>query len=579
MAEPTHRRQIEQEAEDHIALGLLLRRKRSREKQAEVRRIMAGPEAVARKIERIRRLDAPPPQAAEAEAATPEEAAERSPDPRALSLVKAHPAPASFWSFAFKELPRLRAFGRRTHTLQVSLLPPAVRADPALKTFFTRSLPPWAGELAGRLQPVLEMGWLHLTKRQYNGLALLARLCERVQATDFTRLAYGERGLIDRLRRLEALFLLLRSSKDVVADLQGSLRTVFEKKSRLDSEYRPAAELVDRILGEEGSLPSLHNCLLALNMVKARRFLKLEDLIRGDLPEAVSDSEFDCSPAVREKIREYVDSTLETLAALHAQLSEVRRLGSYLDYDEAGELDTRLLAAFYESKEPGASQRLEADRENLMLLAPRLFASFERVFLPLLAGSLPVEGQPRAVLFEPLFFQTEFTRLAGVVERLEQATFGYAHFPYSRYLAIRGSNLGAIPKELEVLQMVDVGLSILLTVGKSLVRVLGGSGVGLQGGEPEAPLSPSVLQGRRYRVPYAERRILPKGFLHGLTVTEALRRAASLCFASGVLLQDPAVFQLFGREGKLASQLAAALKQVEHLVDAKTFAELKLRYV
>ena len=94
----------------------------------------------------------------------------------------------------FRELPRLRAFGRRTHTLLVSWLPPAVRADPALKGFLTQTLQPWAAELSQRLKPVLELGWLHLTKRQYNWIAVLARLAERILAADFAHLPWRDRN-------------------------------------------------------------------------------------------------------------------------------------------------------------------------------------------------------------------------------------------------------------------------------------------------------------------------------------------------------------------------------------------------
>jgi len=573
MAERTNRKQIEREAEDHIALGLLLRKRRSQQRRAEVQRIMAGPDGVAQKIDLIRRLDS------RSEEDPPvEERTERSAAPRAQQSVKTSPPAASFWSFAFRELPRIRAFGRRTHTLQASWFPPSVRADPAVKRFFVQSLLPWAGELARRLQPVLELGWLHLGKRQYNWVAVLARLADRALATDFAHLSYRDPHLVDSLRRVETPFLLLYSSGGIKAEVLHSLRLVFEKKSRLESEYGPTADLVNRLLDPEGSLPSLYNCLLALNMVRARRLLKLEDLIRPDLRDAVSSTEFDCSAEVRKRIQEYVESTLENAATLHAQLTEVRGLAGYLAYDDKGELDTRLLASLYESKAEGAGGRLEEDQENLMVLAPRLFGVFERALLPLLAGSLTLEGAPKAVLFEPYFFQAEFVRLGGIVEKLEKAIFGFVNFPYKRYLAIRGSSMGAIPKEVEMLQLIDEGLAVLFTLGKSLARVLALSGVGFRAGEPETPLDPSALQGNPFRLPHAERRIESKGFLNGLTVQEAIRRTVSLCFSAGVLLQDPAVFLQFGKESKLAAQLAASLRQLEHLLDEQTFTELKLRY-
>jgi hypothetical protein len=578
------RRKIEREAEEHIALGLLLRKRRSPRRREEVERILAGPQSVGKKIERIRRLDAEP------EAGQPEEAtgavrepeaegrgqgpeagpAERSERPPA-HRVKASPPAASFWSFVLRELPRLRAFGRRTHTLLTSWFPPAVRADPALKGFLTQSLQPWAAELGRRLKPVLELGWLHLTKRQYNWLVVLARLAERIVAADFAHLPWRERNLVDSLRGLEAQFLLLHSHEGIPGELSSSLRTVFEKKSRLESDYPPAAELVRRLLSAEASLPSLYNCLLAFNMVKLRRLLALSDLLRGSLGPVVSSSEYDCPPEIRARIEEYVASSMENLQTLHAQLSELRRLSGYLSCDEKGQADTRLLAALYGPK-------WEAERANLMVLAPQLFRVFERAFQPLLSGTVAVEGAAKTALFEPAFFQTEFARLAAVSDKLEKAAFGLANFPFSRFLAIRSSSLGAIPKELEVLQLLEEGLAVLFNLGKALAQVLAMDGVGAREGEGERPLNASLLQGAPFRLPHAGRRLQAGEFLRGLTVREALARAIRVCFTASHLLQHPAVFLCFAKEPRLVAQLAATLGQLEHLLDEKTYAELKLRY-
>jgi hypothetical protein len=579
------RRKIEKEAEDHIELGLLLRRRRSPERRREVERILAGPQSAGEKVQRIRRLDreseAGQPREAEpdqeAEGGEPEqqsadrvESGERA-ERQAARRIKAAPPPASFWTFAFRELPRLRAFGRRTHTLLTTWLPPAVRADPALRGFLTQSLQPWAAELAQRLKPVLELGWLHLTKRQYNWLVVLGRLSERILAANFAHLSWRDRNLVDGLRGLETQFLLLYSREGLLQELISSLRMVFEKKSRLESDYQPAADLVRRILAPDGSLPSLYNCMLAFNMVKLRRLLGLPDLLRRNLGPLVNAAEFDCPPEIRARIEEYVASSLENLQTLHAQLTELRRLSGYLAYDEKGQADTRLLAALYGPK-------LEAERENLMVLAPRLFTAFERAFQPLLSGTVAVEGFPKAALFEPAFFQTEFTRLAVVADKLERAGFGLANFPFSRFLAIRTSNKGAIPKELEVLQLVEEGLAVLFNLGKVLARVLAMDGVGMREGGEERPLDTSLLQGEPFRLPHAGRRLQADGFLRGLTAREALERVIRVCFTTGHLLQDPAIFVHFGKEPRLAAQLGSTLRQLEHILDEKTYTELKLRY-
>jgi hypothetical protein len=353
---------------------------------------------------------------------------------------------------------------------------------------------------------------------------------------------------------------------------------VFEKKSKLESEYGPVADLVNRLLAEELTLPSLWNCLLALNMAKTRRFLSLGDLIRPGLGEAVSSVEYDCSPQVRAKIEEFVESSLEMLQALHEQLVEVRRINGYLVNDESGNLDTSLLSDFYESEAKGEGVLLEKDRENVMVLAPRFFTAFDRTFQALLNGRVAFAGGGRGAVFSPDCFQTELTRLRNAIEKLERAAFSYANFPYKRYLQIRASAMGAIPKEVEVLQLIDEGLAVIFGLGQSLARLLAMNGVGAPEGEGEQPVEASALQGKPFRLPFTGRKLQARGFLQGKSVAELLAQVTGICFAADFLFQDPAIFLLLGKERKISSQLQLKLGQLEHLVDEKTFSELKLRY-
>lgn len=576
------RKQIEKEADEHISLGMLLRRRRIPARAAAVRRVMAEPLSVAQKVERIRQIDAEssgePSESPAPEAPAAEERGERRELTRALQAVKVQPSPVSYWRYLLRERSKIRAFGRRTHTLLASWLPPGVRVDPRIARFFEQHLQPWAAELARRLEPVLDLGWLHLTKRQYNWIVVLKQLCDRLLATPFVRFNIRDPNLIDALRRLESLFLLLHHSEAVTQRLLSSLRTVFEKKSKLESEYGPVADLVNRLLAEELTLPSLWNCLLALNMAKTRRFLSLGDLIRPGLGEAVSAEEYDCSPQVRAKIEEFVESSVEMLQALHEQLVEVRRLSAYLANDESGNLDSRLLASFYETEVKGEGVLLEKDRENVMVLAPRFFTAFDRAFQALLTGKVTFAGGGKGAVFSPDCFQNELTRLRNAVEKLERAAFSYANFPYKRYLQIRASTMGAIPKEVEVLQLIDEGLAVIFTLGQSLARLLAMNGVGAGEGEGEQPVEASALQGKPFRLPFAGRRLQARGFLQGKSVAELLAQVTGICLEADVLFQDPAIFLLLGKESRIISQLQLKLRQLEHLVDEKTYTELKLRY-
>ena len=63
---------------------------------------------------------------------------------------------------------------------------------PVMLGFLAQTLQPWAAELGRRLKPVLELGWLHLTKRQYNWVVVLARLSARPKSTKIRPAPVGQ---------------------------------------------------------------------------------------------------------------------------------------------------------------------------------------------------------------------------------------------------------------------------------------------------------------------------------------------------------------------------------------------------
>ncbi len=55
--------------------------------------------------------------------------------------------------------------------------------------------------------------------------------------------------------------------------------------------------------------------------------------------------------------------------------------------------------------------------------------------------------------------------------------------------------------------------------------------------------------------------------LNGKTVAEALAAAVSLCFSSGLLLQDQFLYLFLGREQRNRGELASRIQMVENLLD------------
>jgi len=578
MAIAVSHREIEKEADENIALGRLLRKDRNEEKQKAVERILATDLRIPQKIEKIREIDEK--EGEEEVARIVQRAylqAVRRQFARIRNAIKAPQKSTPYLPYLLRERKRLREFGKETHVLETRFLPPGVRVNRELRDFFVRYLQNWAAELSPRLIPITEQGWLHLTPLQYNLVVLLKQMADKLLAFDFVHLNYRDRNLIDNLKRIESLFLMLHYRSDYLDSILSSVLKVYQKQGNKEEEGSETRNLAQRILVKEASLPSLYNCIVGLNMVKHRCFLTLADLMRPGLGETVSSKEFNCSADVRQRIDAYVQKSLESIKKLHSQLHEVRRLNSYLSYDERGSLDSSNLRRLYEKTIREDEGDYDVDQENVLLFGQRLFQAFYSNFLPLLNGKVQIGGVGRVAVFSRSFYEMEMARLGTVVEKLKKGPFHFSSFPLSQYLQVKEAKIGAIGNEAELIQLIDEGIAGLADLGKSLAKVLGSS-VGTLKAEKVEPLEPVIFQGKPYSLPYAEQRIRDRSYLGGKTVSEALADAASLCFTAGMLFRDRLVFFFLGNERRYEMELQAQTKLLKNLMAPDRYQELLSRY-
>lgn len=573
------REEIEREADDHIALGLLLRKDREEPKKSAVQKVLSNPLTIPQKIEKIREIDEKEDALAILHVVRQASAqAARSQVSRISRMIKKTTQSYSYFTFIFTEYRRVREFGRRSYVLETRFLPPGIRLDSQLPAFLAKEILTTAAELSLRLDPVVEHGWLHLTPRQYNLLVLLKRLADRIRAVEFSRLNLRDLNVVDRLRRVESLFLMLHYQPEIQQTIFGALRTFYEKQHEPEGENEKTNSLVLRILAEDCTVPSLFNCILGLNIFKHRRLLTLQDLVREGLGEMVDSVAFDCESSVRVRMDAYIDGGFESIGKLHEQLQEARRINSYLVFDDQGRPDTEVLAGFYESGDSREPFSFAADQENLVLLVPRLVRRFDRLFAPLLNGQCLLEETGRAVVFSRAFFELDFTKLRTMVEKLETGPYHFSNFPLARYLQIKGARIGAIGNELEVNELIGLGVGTLVDMGKTLMKILVLRTPGGAAGKAE-PLEPIVLQGKAFSLPYENGRLQTRSYMKGMTVMEALSLAVTICFTAGLLLQDDFLSVFLGKEKRLATELRSRMKLMENLLDPESYRDLSALYV
>ncbi len=505
---------------------------------------------------------------------------------RAQRALKRPQQEASYIGFLLRERRRLREFGRQTHVLETTVLPPGVRPAPGLQGFFVQSLQAWSSRLSPALKGLLEHGWLHLTPYQYNLLALLRRLSDRILAFDFVRLDYRSRHLVDRLRRIEQPFLTLACRGEHLVTILAAIRRVADKTHMEAEECAQLCTLAERLLAAEASLPSLHNALLGLNSVRNRRLTLLGDLVDLESPGLaglINSRDFDGGAGLRRRIDDYLQESLDSLRKLHAELSEVRRLAGYVHRGADGEADTGALAAFYAF----GGHDLNADLADTVLFAQRLCRRFDRVFFDLLGGRVTIADRGALRIFSRNFFENELDRLRGVGDKLEKGPFHFTNFPLQRYLRIQAGGLAAIGNEAEASALVQEAVAILVDLGKTAVRLLSlvipaaspasAASAASAGGEavqPPAALEPIVLQGRGFNWPAAGLRIGAPSALAGLSVAEALRQLVEVSLSVGLLCRDRFLDLFLAKRRRLESDLEARVRLLENLMAPEEHREL-----
>jgi hypothetical protein len=567
------RARIDREAEGQIQLGQLLRAQRPAAAQAAAERIAASALSVAMKIERIRTIDALKDHQAINETVRQTTAqAARLQAAREQRALKRPQKACSFLRFLFRERVRLTEFGRKTHVLETTFLPPGVRPARDLQGFFVRSLQAWAAGLSPSLKGLLEHAWLYLTPFQYNLLALLRKLCDRVLTFDFVHLDYRSRHLIDRLQRIERPFLTLACRDEHLPAILGAVQTVCKKTHAEEKECGELCSLAQRVLAPEATLPSLYNAVIGLNSIKNRRLMAMADLVSPGRGGLINTRDFDCDGQLRKRIDSYLRESLDSVRKLHEQLFEARRLGSYIRRDEGGEPDTSRLVALYTGE--GEGRDFLADQANTVRFASRLCRRFDRAFLPLLGGRITLADGTMTSIFSRNFFEVELSRLRTLADKLDKGPFHFTDFPLERYGRIKGGRLSAIGAEGEAIQLVDEATAILVDLGKTLARVLGLRGPAGDSGARQEPLEPIVLQGKSFTLPMENQRVAGPSPLANLTVAEALGEVVTICFSAGLLFRDRFLDLYLSREGKIDMELQTRLRLLENLMVPEDYREL-----
>ncbi len=578
---------IEQEAEAHIALGRLLRRDRPPELQQAVQKVLDSDLSTGSKVAKIRKLDGAVDQT-DASSATGDEGAEADKNDvqlwqplrftlgRLKTIIKLPHSQTSLLSYLFLEHRKIKEFGRKTHVFRPTVVLPRLQLDAAIPQFLSTSLQTWANRLLELLAPVLENGWELLSKRDYNMIVAMRKLCDEISGVNFKILNYRDRYFIDKIRNIEAMFFVFQYRHEHVDDLLENVSRVLFADGEHNDEAEEIELLIKTILTQGFSIPSLYDLLLGLNMMKLRRAVTYTDLVASDLGDLFNSAHFACGPNVQEEIESSVETLRDSILKLEAEHRRLRRVREYLPVNESGEFDDNLLEGFYEFEESRFEGVYRRDKENVVEFVPQFLRKLDVAFGPLLVGKLHLAKAGQVSVFGPQAFMQPIDQIRRLGFKLEQSSFGYRIFSYSRYIGIRRDGKGAIPVEAEIVKFLQEAINNCRALANKVAGIL-------ERAAREAPLDEDhpgeepVVSEVMSTLPHADEEILSSGYLHGRTVRASLEILVSLCFMVARYLYDKDIVDLHGSVEAVKNKVDSQLRNFERLADEGAFREVVAR--
>jgi hypothetical protein len=568
---------IQKQAKAHIELGNILKRERDETSRKIVERILQSDLSIRDKIEEIEKLDSAATRRSAQEAQ--EGLAQPFITPLSVikSVIKLPHTEASYFYYLFHYHKKCKEFGETAHLLTSDIIPPRVRLNPDIQSSFQTYLQADAAKLLRICELALESGWRYLDKMQYNLIVVLQKLCYEIISVNFRVLNYKDRNLVDHLRTLETLFFVLHYRSDYPEILIDSLSTAVARDRRIKQEKIEVSRLVERILFQTDSIPSLYNFILGANMVKYRRFFSLDELLCCDLGELLNTKEFACKPEMRGRIDEQVATLKKELGVLRKRYGEIDHIKRILYFKESGEIDFSGLRELYDSSSlKGVSLNFLVDQDNVMVIAPGLMKVFDSVFYPLLNGVVRLSGVGEVTLFTPEYFQMEFHKLRGIIGKLEEMAYSHHTFSMQRFKTLKTKREKAVQMEDNVIRLIDDGFALVLKIGKILEDVLDSTHRKMaQDRRLRSSGRPVIAPGRDFFLPDRGSEIVSKNFLNGKTVVEALQSAVQLAHTAAAFFHNEDTLGILNRELSVKKNISKQIETLQRIADPRTLREIE----
>lgn len=576
-------------AKDQRRLGRLLQKKRGYDKAAQVEEILISDRSLSEKIEAIEDIDNE--SVIIHPAVETEKNRQKKPSDkrgRIQHYIKKHGLtgnreaqqnrkklkrrirPAGLFEFLFSDYGKIKNFGNRTGLYKTVLLPPGVKLRKKAVNTLNNDLKSLVTELLPVLRNVLQMGWFHLEKKEYNRVKLFYDLAGALEDVDLNRLNLNSSDLLTRIHHIEILFLSCYYSPEVPDRILNAVKVVIHNYPKWGYSSARVNQLMRSILDPEILEISFMNFITAVNIYTYNRYLRFEDLLSRSGEPVINDFEFDTDPATASSISRYIENESEKLGRLLRERDLSHSFQNYMPAvnDDNGGYDFYFLRNYYSR----AGFDFDYDRQNTLIFIQNFFESFIKIFSGYLAEIIEIEPVQQVQIFARDFFQSEIEEIRHLLYRMDRFRLSFLEFQRDRFLEVLANAHTRSANETAILHLINDFTRTAYSIAVKLIEVQRMHAH--TEGPSEEPVDSGMYAAKKVIVPYADNRILIPVFLKGKTVLEAASVIIKLLLSVSLFLENKDLKNLIKRDEKLPQMINDTKRSLERVANRIDYNEI-----
>jgi hypothetical protein len=597
MPENKSSEKINREADILIELGTLLRKERSAQKNAQVQKIFESDLSDEEKVEQIKRLDSETGVVEQEQkrqngkngadrgerveryfGTVPPKEKKRRGKKRSRSsyTLKHHFQRPGYFSFLFRHYGKIKEFGFSTRTMVSTIFPPGIKADREMRSALEIQLKPVAKEVAVILNQLMGNSWLFLHKKEYNLLVLLTELCNSIESTEFTSLNFNDPKVSERLKQTEHLFWLLHYRKEYFDQIRTSIDLLLEKNRRNIRNLELLPGMIKKLMAKNELRPSLYNVLLAVNMMRYRRYITQDALLIEGHGELIGTREFDCEEETAEKIDEHISKLITQLELLEKERKEILKVRAFMQRDENGNVDIEPLRSLYESGVPSKKVSFEKEKDKLLNFLGHFTRAFLEVFEDLLCCRVRISGIGSVILFEGDPFRKDLGKLQMISSKCEDLNFQLPVFSQKRYMEITIKHAQAIESEAEAVSLIGETVASLRSIASRIIPLLhSGPFDRIVRAENFQKIGLGVSDYQK--TPFPSGNLLENSgtYVEGRSIGDIFSLLVSVSYLFGFFFNDRNVLNVLRRENQVQHDMEGIIETIERLATADVYQDIR----